>query len=147
MVVSVPKLLPPSTHKSNPPTVPNLWGLGAFTPSFLNANGSYPLPRVMGVLASSLCNLFKKMNEKPCYTKEGIGPNGVFVLRFLIPPFYLSPMLLGDSALQKRFVRSFLVEYLRFSFRTHELLSISAACNVFSSQLMEMTGRITAVSL
>ena len=71
--------------------------LGALTPSFLKANGSYLLPRVLGALAGSLFNLFKKRNEKPCYTKEGIGPNGVSVLRCLIPPFYSSPMLLGRN--------------------------------------------------
>ena len=88
---------PPSIHKPGLPTVPNFWGLGALTPSFLKANGSYLLPRVMGVPAGSLFNLFKKRNEKPCYRKEGIGPNGVSVLRFLIPPFYSSPMLLGRN--------------------------------------------------
>ena len=84
----------PSTHKPGLSTVPNFWGLGALTPSFLKANGSYLLPRVMGALAGSLFNLFNKKNAKPCYRKEDIGPNGVSVLRFLIPPLYSFPMIL-----------------------------------------------------
>ena len=77
--------------------MPSFWGLGALTRSSFKANGSYLLPRVMGAQAGSLFNLFKKSNEKPCYRKEGIYLNGVSVLRFLIPPFYSSPMLLGRN--------------------------------------------------
>ena len=51
----------------------------------------------IGALAGSLFTLFKKRNEKSCYRKEGIGSNGVSVLRFLFPPLYLSPMLLGRT--------------------------------------------------
>jgi len=74
-----------------------IWGLVVLTPLFLKANGSYLLPRVMGAIASSLFNLFKKRNAKPCYRREVIGPNGVSVLRFLIPPFYSFPMILGRT--------------------------------------------------
>ena len=95
LVASVPKFLPPSTHKPGLPIVLNFWGLVALTRSSLKANGSYLLPRVMGAQAGSLFNLSKRSNEKPCYRKEGIDPNGVSVWRFLIPPFYSSPMLLG----------------------------------------------------
>ena len=87
----------PSTHKPGLPTVPNFWGLGALTPSFLKANGTYLLPRALGALGGSLFNIFKERNEKPCYRKKGIGTNGVSVLRFLIPPFYSFPMILGRN--------------------------------------------------